>query len=284
MPQRASTPAARRLFSSTAGKESANALKEVPEGAEGAVSTHVFSADGAKTAARGGVWAGIAALVGLCGYYITRELFPTSLSPNHVFNTSFDAIREHDEVVARLGSPVKAYGRDHGGHREGRRNFVSHDIYNDDDGLPHCRVKYTLEGPKGKANLYADVKKGASSGSFEYIILERHMRGRKEAIALIDNRVHLTREMIQEKVATRLGSLKDTALFGREDCQWTLRQKAELGDFFHLVKYYACDKGENKVACENAQLKGYPTWRFTGQNVPGFKPVEELQVIARQLN
>ena len=243
-----------------------------------------MNAEGAKTVTYGGMWLGIGGIVALCGWQISNLLFPSSLSPNHVFSTSFDKIRENDHVIGRLGRNVKAYGFDHGGRREGRRNFVTHDIINDDDGVPHCQVKYTIEGDDGrKGTVYASMKKGAESGMFDYIILEIKSRSRNEAVALIDNRVRLSREEVQEKVATRLGA-QNVELYGREDDQWTLRQKGELGDFFHLIKYFACDKASNKKKCEEAQLKGYPTWRFQEQNMaPGYKGLEELRTIAKQL-
>jgi hypothetical protein len=48
------------------------------------------------------------------------------MSPNRVFDRSFDIVRKDPEVLRRYGDNVKAYGRDHGGHREGRRNFIEH--------------------------------------------------------------------------------------------------------------------------------------------------------------
>ena len=49
---------------------------------------------------------------------------PTKMSPNRVFDKAVGKVTEHPEVIRRFGAQLKAYGRDHGGHREGRRNFI----------------------------------------------------------------------------------------------------------------------------------------------------------------
>jgi mitochondrial import inner membrane translocase subunit TIM21 len=46
------------------------------------------------------------------------------MSPNRVFDTALDVVRNDEQVKHRYGEPIKGYGRDHGGHREGRRNFI----------------------------------------------------------------------------------------------------------------------------------------------------------------
>jgi mitochondrial import inner membrane translocase subunit TIM21 len=46
------------------------------------------------------------------------------MSANQIFDKAFSKVKEHPEVKRRFGDSLKAYGRDHGGHREGRRNFV----------------------------------------------------------------------------------------------------------------------------------------------------------------
>ena len=46
------------------------------------------------------------------------------MSPNSVFDGAFEIVRNDPQVKRRYGEPIKGYGRDHGGHREGRRNFI----------------------------------------------------------------------------------------------------------------------------------------------------------------
>jgi len=224
------------------------------------------------------MWLGVAALVSVSGFYIVREIVPLGMSPNAVFNDSFERVRNHNEVVARLGTPVKAYGK---GASDGRRNWIDHDEYVDDDGAKRTRVKYNVEGPNGKAVVYAEKVKGAEG--FSYVILEHATRARHDAIALEDNRKQVSREELQDKVTKRLAKA-GAVLYGHARDPWTHRQREELGEFADRVKFLACDRPENADDCAKAQLKNYPTWRVQDQNLPGgFKTLEELQSLARLL-
>jgi hypothetical protein len=237
----------------------------------------------AWTAAKGAMWAAGLGVVGFSIYMLYNEMNPTATSPTSVFNDAFEVVRNHAEVVGRLGSPVNGYGRDLGGSREGRRNFYDHDTYVDDDGVWRTRIKFDLEGPNGKAVVYAEKMRGAAPQEFVYVILEHVMRGRRDSIALQDNRKVLTRPELQEKLATRL-TKSGTVLMGHSTCQWTKRQIEEFGEYAGKLQVIMCDAPENRDLCANAQLKGYPTWRVKDQNIPGgFKTLEELQALARML-
>jgi import inner membrane translocase subunit TIM21 len=48
------------------------------------------------------------------------------MSPNRAFDRAFQVVKTDPEVRKRFGDIVKAYGRDHGGRREGRRNFIEY--------------------------------------------------------------------------------------------------------------------------------------------------------------
>eukprot|EP00549_Striatella_unipunctata_P012659 CAMPEP_0118700176 /NCGR_PEP_ID=MMETSP0800-20121206/16404_1 /TAXON_ID=210618 ORGANISM="Striatella unipunctata, Strain CCMP2910" /NCGR_SAMPLE_ID=MMETSP0800 /ASSEMBLY_ACC=CAM_ASM_000638 /LENGTH=212 /DNA_ID=CAMNT_0006600665 /DNA_START=159 /DNA_END=797 /DNA_ORIENTATION=+ len=132
-------------------------------------------------------WAGILAFASVCAYYIVKELFPTKMSPNSVFDKAVKKVRESDEVKRRFGDRLKAYGRDHGGHREGRRNFVEHTEYTDkDDGSKRTRVRFNLEGNHGMAFVFAEVSSKMPSGEFVYVLVQDKRNG--QVITLIDNR------------------------------------------------------------------------------------------------
>lgn len=91
------------------------------------------------------------------------------MSPNTVFSRALDQVREHHEVTSRFGTPIKGYGRDHGGKREGRRNFIEHTEYkSDEDGSKRTRVRFNLEGPHGKGFVFAEVSSDMPSGEFVY--------------------------------------------------------------------------------------------------------------------
>jgi len=133
------------------------------------------------------MWLGIFCFASACAYYIGKELLPSKMSPNTVFDKAFDAIRENSEVKNRFGSPLKAYGRDHGGHREGRRNFIEHTEYNDkDDGSKRTRVRFNLEGKFGDAFVFAEVSSAMPSGEFVYVLVQDKRNGR--VFTVIDNR------------------------------------------------------------------------------------------------
>ena len=118
--------------------------------------------------------------------------FPVSkMSPNNVFNSSFEIVRNDPEVQRRYGDSLKAYGRDHGGHREGRRNFVEHKEYVDEqDGSKRTRVRYNLEGRFGNAFVFAEVSSQQPSGEFVYILVQDKSNGRTHTV--VDNRAALT--------------------------------------------------------------------------------------------
>lgn len=133
------------------------------------------------------LWAGAFAFASVCAYYIGKELLPTKMSPNTVFDKATALIRQNDEVRRRFGE-FKTYGRDHGGHREGRRNFIEHTEYNDpDDGSKRTRVRFNLEGSHGaSAFVFAEVSKDMASGEFVYILVQDKRNGM--VINVVDNR------------------------------------------------------------------------------------------------
>jgi import inner membrane translocase subunit TIM21 len=96
--------------------------------------------------------------------YIFRKM-----SANVVFNNALGKVRENSEVAGRLGTPIKGYGRDHGGKRVGRRNFIEHTEYkSEEDGSGRTRVRFNLEGPHGQAFVFAEVSNQMASGEFVY--------------------------------------------------------------------------------------------------------------------
>ena len=136
------------------------------------------------------MWAGIFCFATACAYYIGKELLPTKMSPNAVFDRATELVRANGEVSRRFGEPLKAYGRDHGGHREGRRNFIEHTEYTDkEDGSKRTRVRFNLEGKFGKAFVFAEVSSDMPSGEFVYVLVQDKANGR--VFTVVDNRSRL---------------------------------------------------------------------------------------------
>jgi import inner membrane translocase subunit TIM21 len=136
------------------------------------------------------MYLGFLGLGSVCAYFIGKELFPSKMSANVIFDKAFAKIQENEQIKTRFGAPLKAYGRDHGGHREGRRNFIEHTEFTDpDDGSKRTRVRFNLEGEHGHAFVFAEVSKDMPSGEFVYLLVQDKRGGR--VFTLIDNRTAL---------------------------------------------------------------------------------------------
>ena len=126
----------------------------------------------------------------LCFSFSGKELIPTKMSPNSVFDKATDIIRSNRECQQRFGEGFKTYGRDHGGHREGRRNFIEHTEYvSQDDGTKRTRVRFNLDGPYGQAFVFAEVSKDMPTGDIVYILVQDKRNG--AVITVQDNRSSL---------------------------------------------------------------------------------------------
>jgi import inner membrane translocase subunit TIM21 len=137
------------------------------------------------------MWTGIFGFACVCAYFIGKELIPTKMSPNRVFNVASKAIKANSQVSMKYGATLKFYGKDHGGHREGRRNFIEHTQYNDEgDGSKRTRVRFNMEGQFDSAICFAEVSNEMSSGEFVYVLVQDKRSGR--VITVIDNRAALT--------------------------------------------------------------------------------------------
>eukprot|EP00560_Eucampia_antarctica_P000365 CAMPEP_0197842506 /NCGR_PEP_ID=MMETSP1437-20131217/46777_1 /TAXON_ID=49252 ORGANISM="Eucampia antarctica, Strain CCMP1452" /NCGR_SAMPLE_ID=MMETSP1437 /ASSEMBLY_ACC=CAM_ASM_001096 /LENGTH=137 /DNA_ID=CAMNT_0043452389 /DNA_START=564 /DNA_END=977 /DNA_ORIENTATION=+ len=109
------------------------------------------------------------------------------MSPNSIFDKATQIVRDSTDVQRRFGTPLKVYGRDHGGHREGRRNFVEHTQYTcPEDGSDRVRVRFNVEGPHGNAFVFAEVSSSMSSGEFVYVLVQDKRNGR--VMTVVDNR------------------------------------------------------------------------------------------------
>lgn len=96
-------------------------------------------------------------------------------------------------IKQRFGDRIKTYGRDHGGKREGRRNFVEHTEYVDTEtGSKRTRVRFNLEGPNGNAFVFAEVSDNMPSGEFVYLLVQDKRTG--YVITIEDNRTKIAME------------------------------------------------------------------------------------------
>jgi hypothetical protein len=237
-----------------------------------------------KETSKTGLYLGIAGLVVTCGYLMIKELMPTKLSANTIFSHAFDACKEHPDVTMRLGRPLKAFGHDHGGRREGRRNFVDKDEFKDQKGNDVVRIKFAVEGPRGKGIIYAARSSNLHRNDFLYLIFHCESEGR--SYALIDNRKEETLEEEQLKMANALVNL-GAVMYGSEQNDDTQRQKMEFGEFFDRIKYLQCDKHgldkEGDDTCDKLQRR-YPAWKFDDRVYVGVVTRDKMAQLLKQEN
>lgn len=191
-------------LSSTVGLRSLSSQsKEEPpknnDGGSDPETTEIVLTPGQKVAAasRLTMWAGIFTFACACAYFIGKELIPTKMSPNSAFNSASKVIKDNSQVKMKYGdtSQLKFYGKDHGGHREGRRNFIEHTQYtNEEDGSKRTRVRFNMEGPFASAICFAEVSNEMSSGEFVYVLVQDKQSGR--VITVVDNRAALTAKQL----------------------------------------------------------------------------------------
>lgn len=137
-------------------------------------------------------WGGLLTLGGVCFYFTVRELWPTGMSPNTAFDAAFAQLQKNHHVVGMCGEPMSAYGVDHGGHREGRRNFIQHRETKQPDGSKRLTFKFNLKGPFTSAVVFAECsdKMDMRKGEWVYLIVQCKRTGR--VITVVDNRTALS--------------------------------------------------------------------------------------------
>jgi hypothetical protein len=119
----------RKETASSSATGATNSHESTSSSSESSSSHEIVLTPGEKVVAttRLFFYAGALTFASMCAYYIGKELLPTKMSPNTVFDKATAIVRQNTEVTRRFGDSIKTYGRDHGGHREGRRNnFIEH--------------------------------------------------------------------------------------------------------------------------------------------------------------
>ncbi len=92
-----------------------------------------------KTAISTTLWVVIGGIAVCSAYYIGQELLPSKTSAQSVFGESLKIVQANTDVQNLVGSTMKGYGKDHGGKRAGRRNFIDHQTWKDADNVEHTR-------------------------------------------------------------------------------------------------------------------------------------------------
>ena len=161
---------------------------------------------GAKKASKGAMWLFIGATAFVTFVAIVREIMPSRLSGTSVFNDAVKLTLDNPDVNRYLGGNLKCYGKDFGGKRAGRRNWIENYVYEDEDGLQYCRIKFNVEGNRGKGEMYAEKSKEMGTGEFNYLVFVDGNTG--AVVGIIDNRQYLPVEKQREVVLDKLHSIK----------------------------------------------------------------------------
>lgn len=152
------------------------------------------------------MWLFIGATAVVTAIAIGKEILPSRLSGTSVFNDAVKIVLDDPDVNRYLGGNVKAYGKDFGGNRAGRRNWIENYIYENEDGMQFCRIKFNVEGKRGKGEVYAEKSKEMGTGAFHYLVFVDGTTG--AVVGIIDNRVYLPLEKQREIVVEKLHNIK----------------------------------------------------------------------------
>ena len=132
-------------------------------------------------------WMFLLSLAGLSGY-MAYELIFSGVSPTKLYDDAFARL-QHDEVVKSqiTGEDMRCYGR---GGSESRRNQVDSFAYVEENDKPssrRTRIRFNIEGQRGKALVYAEVSDNLPDGEkFVYLICQDKRTGR--VLTVVDNR------------------------------------------------------------------------------------------------
>lgn len=129
----------------------------------------------------------MASLVGFAGY-MAYELLFSGVSPTKLYDDAFAKLQYNEAVVAQItGEDMRCYGR---GGSESRRNQVDSFSYTEEGDRPptkRTRIRFNIEGKKGKALVFAEVADRLPEGEkFVYLICQDRRTGR--VLTVVDNR------------------------------------------------------------------------------------------------
>jgi len=284
-------PASGMRFGARAGVFRRHLSEEVPKPAPGAVGGEGAAASGAaekhvpmvvragRQVKAGGIiliWTAVGALVLSAGWFISRELLPTKMSPNSIFNRASDVLVGNPEVARRFGNNIKTYGEDLGGRREGRRFHIPQHAY-EEDGVEFVRVRFMIEGERMKGIVFAEV--ASNKDDFNYLMVQCIPKG--DTIVITDLRDPVkSREQRISEVAMALQTSR-AVFYGNGPADATSRrQEAELGDAFQQIRYVRCDR--NPEDCERDGVKDPPAWMIHGNLVQGVQNLEKLEALMKK--
>ena len=187
-------------------------------------------------------------------------------------------VTQDPDVKRCLGPNIKGYGRDYQGQYEGRRNQIDSCIYEDEDGMKHCRIKFNVQGKWGKGVVYAEKSKEMGTGEFLYLVFQDGRTG--VVIGIIDNRVYLPLEKQQELIVNKLHMLKAVFLGARGQPE-TEKQLSMFGNLRDKVEFVDCT--QNWELCKQMNPAVLPSWNIRGKMYAGVKELDDLEVMCQKI-
>ncbi|CAO3622579.1 unnamed protein product [Cunninghamella blakesleeana] len=134
------------------------------------------------------VGVGLVMTVGLA-YVVGSELFGSQSSTN-IFSDAVDKVRQNEELIQLLGTPIKGHGAP-SRNRMKRNRRIQYQIMDDQYGKPHLFMKFYVEGPQEEGvgmiemikdekdkwqykHLYVDVPAYANGLPVKRVYIERN--------------------------------------------------------------------------------------------------------------
>jgi len=111
-----------------------------------------------------------AAALGACAWGASQALFPSATSTESIFNDAFDLVKANGDVAHVLGTPLRAFGANHG-NQSGRRNAKERWELTE-GGAEVIVLRFHVSGPQGMGTVQAQVPANRRRGEFNYIIFE----------------------------------------------------------------------------------------------------------------
>ncbi|CAO3695440.1 unnamed protein product [Umbelopsis ramanniana] len=118
-----------------------------------------------KTSANIGLILAGAAVTGTILYYVGSELF-SSQSSTHIFSDALDRVRQHEELSAMLGTPIKGHGEPSRS-RSRRNRRILHQLAQDSEGKEHLLMRFYVEGPDNEGTCMVNMVKD-DGGKWQY--------------------------------------------------------------------------------------------------------------------
>lgn len=137
-------------------------------------------------------WMFMMSLLGLASY-MAYELIFSGVSPTKLYDDAFARLQYDETVKAQItGEDMRCYGR---GGSESRRNQTDSFSYTEEaDGSKRTRIRFNIEGKKGKALVFAEVSDRMPDGEkFVYLICQDKRTGR--VLTVVDNRDRIEEEI-----------------------------------------------------------------------------------------